>query len=205
MGPQPGSARLQLPVSPHPQAVSRSHLRSVSPDSDHLRRRGIANCHNSTGGIIENVFHALDISLWIRLILEGYRGIEDSFLTSLDLARSIQSGLCNLRLAEHCPAIGQVGEVRVVLQDQGFLGGEDLIQIVRTRPNPEMTMIVIPFLQVGITQVGFFLGNVLTEGRLIRDVGFARCLIEILGQDFEAGSTNPAGFFDLQASALSGV
>ena len=60
-----------------------------------LDRGGIADSHHSTGGIIENVFHVLDIGLWVRLVLEGDRRIEDGFLTGLDLARSIQGGLGN--------------------------------------------------------------------------------------------------------------
>jgi hypothetical protein len=57
-----------------------------------------------------------------------------------------------------------------VLQHKGFLGCEDLIQIVGTGPNPEVTMIFKPLLEVGIAQIGLFLGNIFPKGRLVGDV-----------------------------------
>ncbi len=107
-----------------------------------LDRGGIANSHHCTRGIIQNVFHIPNICLCIGLVLEGDQGIEYGFLAGLDLARSIQGGLRQPWLGKLRPAIGFIREVLVLLQDQGFLREEDLVQIVGTRPDPEMTVIL---------------------------------------------------------------
>src|SRR6185503_15853418 len=160
-------------------------------------RSGITYGYNSACGIIQDVLPTLDIGLWIRCILESHAGIEDCFIASLDLSGSIEDSRHKFWLAECRPAVSEINEIGIVLQNKRFLGCEDLIQIVGTRANPEMTMFLVPFFEICITQVCFLLGNVLTKGGLIRNVGFARSLVEILGQDLEAGSTHPTCVFNL--------
>ena len=52
-------------------------------------------------------------------------------------------------------------------------------------------MICIPFLEVGIAQIGFLLGYILAKGRFVGNIGFCGSLIEILGKDFEAEPVSP--------------
>jgi hypothetical protein len=91
----------------------------------------ICNCRRVTGlkhgarGIIENVFH-LEYQTVDKAMSKVT--VASSRLLLCRLAPII-NGLCKFWLAEPCPAIGQIWEIRVVLQDSRFLCREDLIQI----------------------------------------------------------------------------
>src|SRR5215207_7054976 len=164
----------------------------------------VANGHYGASCIVQNVFCLRDIRLGIGLILERDRDIEDRFFSTLYLCWSIEQGRSPLWLTELRPAIREIGEFAEVLQDGSLLGSKDLIQVIWTRSDPEVTVILVPLLQIGITPVSLFLGNVLAQGRLERYVGFRCGLVEILVEDLEAGSAHPTGLFDLTGICLIG-
>ena len=63
-------------------------------------------------------------------------------------------------------------------------------------------MIVVEGLEVGITLRRFISRYVLSEGRLIGDLGCGRGLTQVLGKDLERRTTNEADVFDLGSNGF---
>ena len=148
----------------------------------------VAAVSNCAGGIQNDVLNFLDELQCIGLALEGDCYFESDFVAGLDTACSTQFSFGNARLVEHGPLVSRLRVLLEPLEVDHSLNWIGFLEVHRSVADPEVTLLLVPSLGVGIALSYFFLGDEVFQEAFPWEVVVLNRVIQPLVKNWQAWS-----------------